>query len=134
MARRAYEAGEAHLAALMVDLRDTWSSGSRFPVAISPEVEERIKRDVDGADQGASLANRLKLQMGARWPERGLAEHDAYEETKALLTFMEDEIAKQRFGDDETEREKIISITGHLRLLRWAFHPQAAPVLYRQVL
>ncbi|KAG7287096.1 hypothetical protein NEMBOFW57_006601 [Staphylotrichum longicolle] len=109
VARRAYEAGEAHLAALMLDLRDTWTSGSRFPVAISPEAEERIKRDVEGADQGASLVNQLKSQMGAWWPERGLAEHEAYEETKALLTYMRDEIAKQCFGDDETEREEFLS-------------------------
>lgn len=87
MARRAYEAGEAHWAAPMLDLRDTWPSGSRFPVAISPEVDERIKRDADGADLGASLVNQLKSQMGAQWPERGLVEHDAYEETKALLTY-----------------------------------------------
>jgi len=66
VAGRAYQAGEAHLAALLLDLRDKWPPGSRFPAAISPEVEERIKRDFDGADVGASPANQQRSRTDGR--------------------------------------------------------------------
>ena len=106
MARRAYEIGETHLAALMLDLRDEWLSGSEFPILLSAEDEARIKHDVDGADMGASLITQVKSQMGEQWPEKGLAEHEAYDETKDLLTYVRDEIAGQCWeGDEAKQRE-----------------------------
>jgi hypothetical protein len=108
VARRAYEIGETHLAALMLDLRDEWpeSGGPEFPILLSPEEEARIKRDVDGADMGASLIAQVKSQMGEQWPEKGLAEHEAYDETKDLLTYVRDEIAGQCWeGDEAKQRE-----------------------------
>ncbi len=119
VARRSYEVGEAHLAALVLDLRDTWQQQQQqpesrlgFPVAISVEEEERIKRDVDGAEQGVSLLTQAREQMGEQWPEKGLVEHEAYEETKEMLGYVRDEIAQQCF-DDEAERKEF--------LRRWPF-------------
>jgi hypothetical protein len=108
VARRAHEIGETHLAALMLDLRDSWppSSGSKFPIPLSADEEMRIKRDVDGADTGASLIRQAKAQLGEQWPEKGLAEHEAYEETKGLLRYVRDEIARQSWeGDEVRQRE-----------------------------
>lgn len=106
VAQRAYEVGETHLAALMLDFRDEWPPGSEFPIVLSAEEEARIKRDVDGADRGASLITQAKSQMGEQWPEKGLPEHEAYDETKGFLTYARDEVARQCFdGDEAAERE-----------------------------
>jgi hypothetical protein len=107
VARRAYEVGEAHLAALILDFRDAWhpaDGGVDFPVQLSQEEEARIKRAAEDADQGAGLVVQAKAQLGSQWPEKGLVDHEAYEETKALLTYVRDEMAEQCFGEDEVAK------------------------------
>jgi hypothetical protein len=103
-----YIAGEAHLAALILELRDKWPPGSKFPVALTAEEEERIKRDYDEAEQGANLVIQIRAQVPAQFPTGGLASiaaHEDYEEFKALLTYTRDEIARQCFCDDEEARK-----------------------------
>jgi hypothetical protein len=103
-----YVAGEAQLAALILEIRDKWPSGSKFPVALTAEEEERIKSGADGAEQGANLVSQIMAQLPAQWPRGGLASiavHEDYDEFKALLTYTRDEIARQCFGDDETARK-----------------------------
>ncbi|KAK3294041.1 uncharacterized protein B0H64DRAFT_374877 [Chaetomium fimeti] len=109
-ARRAYEAGEAHLAVLILDLRDAWpaDAGADFPVTLSEQEAARIRRATDEADRGAGLVVQAKAQLGDRWPENGLVEHEAYEETRALLTYVRDEMAEQCFGGDEVAEGEFV--------------------------
>lgn len=110
LARRAYEVGEAHLAALMLDLRDAWpaDAGVGFPVKLSREEEARIRRAAEEADQGAGLVVQAKAQLGSQWPEKGVVDHGAYEETKALLTYVRDEMAEQCFAGDEAAKAEFV--------------------------
>ncbi|KAH6855793.1 hypothetical protein B0I37DRAFT_63028 [Chaetomium sp. MPI-CAGE-AT-0009] len=111
VARRTYEVGEAHLAMLMLDLRDAWPADAGvdfFPVRLSEQEEARIRRAADEANQGAGLVVQAKAQLSEQWPERGLVEHEVYEETKALLTYVRDEMAEQCFGGDEAAKEEFV--------------------------
>lgn len=110
LARRAYEVGETHLAALMLDLRDAWpaDAGVGFPVELSQEEEVRIRRAAEEADQGAGLVVQAKAQLGSQWPEKGLVDHEAYEETRALLAYVRDEMAEQCFAGDEVAKAEFV--------------------------
>lgn len=52
--------------------------------------------------------SQVREHMGEKWPEKGLVEHEAFEETKALLMYMRDEIAEQCFGDDEAAKAEFL--------------------------
>lgn len=57
--------------------------------------------------------SQIRAQMGDKWSEKGLAEHDAYDGTKKLLSYLRDEAAEQCFRDDEAARREFIQ--------RWPF-------------
>ena len=49
--RRIYEAGEDHLADLVLDLRDEWPAGTSFPIELTGE---------EGQDQASRQGDRIR--------------------------------------------------------------------------
>lgn len=109
LAHRIFEYGEAHFRSLLVDLKDTWpelpavASGVPFPFNFSEEEIERIKLDSDGAIAGTELVAKVKEDMGDLWPDKGFIEHERYDECKAFLAEVKNQILEQLA---ETEEER----------------------------
>lgn len=111
LAHRMFEYGEAHFQSLLVDLKDTWvdlpavSSDIPFPFKFSEEDFERIKLDSDGAVAGTELVAEVKESMGDLWPDKGFIEHERYDECKAALREVKNQILEQLAETDEEKAE-----------------------------
>lgn len=106
-----FEYGEAHFLSLLVDLKDTWAdfpgvtSDTPFPFDFSEMDIERIKLDSDDAVAGTELVSEVKEEMGDLWPDKGLIEHERYDECKAALDEVKGQILKQLADTDEEKAE-----------------------------
>ncbi|KAF2241906.1 phosphotransferase enzyme family protein [Trematosphaeria pertusa] len=109
LAHRMFEYGEAHFQSLLVDLKNTWAdlptvtSDVPFPFDFSEVDFERIKLDSDSAVAGTELVTEVKERMGDLWPDKGFIEHERYDDCKAALHEVKDQILEQLA---ETEEEK----------------------------
>ncbi|GJP90514.1 putative phosphotransferase enzyme family protein [Aspergillus niger] len=106
-----FEYGEAHFQSLLVDLKDHWedlpgvSGDFPFPFSFSDAEIERNKLVSDGAVAGTELVAGVKEQLGDLWPDKGLIEHERYEECRAALEEVRDRIVEE-LGESEEEREE----------------------------
>ncbi|KAB8254400.1 phosphotransferase enzyme family protein [Aspergillus pseudonomiae] len=111
LAHRMFEYGEAHFQSLLVDLKDTWAdlpavtSDIPFPFNFSEADFERIKQDSDGAVAGTELVAEVKERMGDLWPDKGFIEHERYDECRAALHEIKDQILEQLAETDEERAE-----------------------------
>lgn len=115
LAHRMFEYGEAHFQSLLIDLKDTWaelpavSSSSSdnvpFPFEFSEQDFKRIKLDSDGAVAGTELVTEVKERMGDLWPDKGFIEHERYDDCKAALDQVKDQILDQLAETDEERAE-----------------------------
>ncbi|RMZ85206.1 hypothetical protein DV738_g409, partial [Chaetothyriales sp. CBS 135597] len=109
LAHRMFEYGEAHFQSFLLDLKDTWTDlpavnpGDSFPFNFSDAERERIKVECDGAVAGTDVMAEIKNGMGDLWPDKGLIEHERYDDCKAEL----DEIKRQMLDQlAETDDER----------------------------
>ncbi|KNG89207.1 hypothetical protein ANOM_002539 [Aspergillus nomiae NRRL 13137] len=111
LAHRMFEYGEAHFQSLLVDLKDTWAdlpavtSDIPFPFDFSEADFEHIKLDSDGAVAGTELVAEVKGRMGDLWPDKGFIEHERYDDCKAALHEIEDQILEHLAETDEERAE-----------------------------
>jgi hypothetical protein len=111
LAHRMFEYGEAHFQSLLVDLKDTWAdlpavtNDVPFPFYFSEVGFERIKFDSDGAVAGTELVAAAKERMGDLWPDKGFIEHERYDDCKAALHEIKDQILEQLADNDEEKDE-----------------------------
>lgn len=104
LSRRIFELGEAHFCALLLDLQDEWrensqsnSSARRFPLTFSEPETIEIEADMRRADLGIKLVKDIEHHLGNLWPERGVVEHENYEQVKALLKERKEELIAQYY-------------------------------------
>ncbi|KAJ5941879.1 phosphotransferase enzyme family protein [Penicillium verrucosum] len=111
LAHRMFEYGEAHFLSLLVDLKDTWAelpgvtSDTPFPFDFLETDFERIKLDSDDAIAGTELVSEIKEKMGDLWPDKGFVEHERYDDCKAALDEVKDQILEQLAETDEEKAE-----------------------------
>ncbi|OJJ71932.1 hypothetical protein ASPBRDRAFT_55184 [Aspergillus brasiliensis CBS 101740] len=111
LAHRMFEYGEAHFMSLLVDLEDHWedlpgvAGDVPFPFKFTDAEIERIKLDSDGAVAGTELVAGVKEQLGDLWPDKGLIENERYDECKAALDEVRDQVVEQ-LAESEEEREE----------------------------
>ncbi|GES59328.1 phosphotransferase enzyme family protein [Aspergillus terreus] len=111
LAHRMFEYGEAHFQSLLVDLKGTWAdlpattSETPFPFEFSEADIERIKLDCDGAVAGTELVAAAKERLGDLWPDKGFIEHERYDDCKAALDQVKDQILEQLAETDEEKTE-----------------------------
>ncbi|GKZ40355.1 hypothetical protein AbraIFM66951_000117 [Aspergillus brasiliensis] len=111
LAHRMFEYGEAHFMSFLVDLEDHWedlpgvAGDVPFPFKFTDAEIERIKLDSDGAVAGTELVAGVKEQVGDLWPDKGLIEHERYDECRAALDEVRDQVVEQ-LAESEEEREE----------------------------
>ncbi|KAH8429056.1 uncharacterized protein LDX57_006726 [Aspergillus melleus] len=111
LAHRMFVYGEAHFRSLLVDLKDTWADlpavkhDVPFPFDFSEADVENIKLDSDGAVAGTELVAEVKEGMGDLWPDKGFIEPERYDECKAALDEVKDQILEQLADTDEERAE-----------------------------
>lgn len=111
LAHRMFEYGEAHFQSLLVDLKDTWAdlpgvnSHTPFPFSFSEADIEHIKLDSDGAVAGTELVAAAKESMGDLWPDKGFIEHEPYDDCKAALHDLRNQILEQ-LAETNEERDE----------------------------
>jgi hypothetical protein len=111
LAHRMFEYGESHFQSLLVDLKDTWAdlpaptSEVPFPFEFSEADVQRIKLDSDGAVAGTELVAEVKESLGDLWPDKGFVEHERYDDCKAALQEVKDQILEQLAETDEEKAE-----------------------------
>lgn len=111
LAHRMFEYGEAHFQSLLLDLKDTWpdlpavTPDVPFPFDFSEADIERIKLDSDGAVAGTELVACVKERMGDLWPDKGFIEHERYDDCKAALDNVKNQILEQLAETDEERAE-----------------------------
>ena len=112
LAHRMFEYGEAHFQSLLVEMKDTWaaelpavsSNNVPFPFEFSEADIKHIGQDNDGAVAGIELLMEMKETMGDLWPDKGLIEHEQYDECKSALNEMKSQAVEQLA---ETDEEKV---------------------------
>ncbi|GKZ28816.1 hypothetical protein AbraIFM66950_000613 [Aspergillus brasiliensis] len=111
LAHRMFEYGEAHFMSFLVDLEDHWedlpgvAGDVPFQFKSTDAEIERIKLDSDGAVAGTKLVAGVKEQLGDLWPDKGLIEHERYDECRAALDEVRDQVVEQ-LAESEEEREE----------------------------
>ncbi|KAL4785991.1 kinase-like domain-containing protein [Aspergillus varians] len=111
LAHRMFEYGEAHFQSLLVDLEDTWrdlpavTSETPFPFSFSDTDVRRIKQASDDAVAGTELVAEVKESMGDLWPDKGLIEHERYDDCKAALCQIKGQILEQLAESAEERAE-----------------------------
>ena len=111
LAHRIFEYGETHFQSLLVDLKDSWSdlptvtNNSSFPFDFSEGEIQRIKLNGDSAVAGTELVAELKARLGDLWPDKGFIEHERYDECKAALRDVKNEILEQLAENDGERAE-----------------------------
>ena len=113
LAHRIFEYGEAHFQSLLVEMKDTWaaelptvtSNDVPFPFEFSEADIERIGQDSDGAVAGIELLMEIKETMGDLWPDKGLIEHERYDECKSALNEIKTQAVEQLAETDEEKAE-----------------------------
>lgn len=119
VARRVYEIGEAHLAALLLDLRDEWEQGRndsttessskrpQFPIVFSESRVNEIEQDANRADLGIETIKMMEQRLGDLWPHKGVVEHDHFDEVKGLLRGLKLELISIYFTDSNDEQKAV---------------------------
>jgi hypothetical protein len=111
LAHRIFEYGEAHLQSLLVDLEDIWAdlpsvpSHTPFPINFSETDVERIRLNSDGAVAGTELVAAVKERLGDLWPDKGFIEHERYNDCKAALQEIRDQLLEQLAETEEEHDE-----------------------------
>ncbi|PGH29552.1 hypothetical protein GX50_07694 [[Emmonsia] crescens] len=90
LSRRIFELGEAHFRALLLDLRDERAnagptSAPRFPFQFSDADVAAMEADVERAELGVRLIKSMEQRLGHLWPDKGIVEHENYDEAKSAL-------------------------------------------------
>ena len=112
LAHRMLEYGKVHFQSLLVEMQDTWAA--ELPAVTSNNVLfefefletdiECIGQDSDGAVAGVELLMEMRETMGDLWPDKGLIEHERYDECKSALNEMKTRAVEQLA---ETDEEKV---------------------------
>lgn len=115
ISRRIFTVGEAHLRALLANLKEDWASlpairasSSRpiaFPLDYSSSEVEQMELDAEAADIGIQLMNDLRESLGPKWPDHGAVGHEDYEETKSLLSKEKQRLMQKLELDEQEKRE-----------------------------
>ncbi|EEQ92196.2 phosphotransferase enzyme family protein [Blastomyces dermatitidis ER-3] len=99
LSRRIFELGEAHFCALLLDLQHEWrensqsnSNARRFPLTFTEPETNEIEADMRRADLGIKLMKDIERDLGNLCPEKGVMEHENYEQVKALLKERKEEL------------------------------------------
>ncbi|OAT11688.1 hypothetical protein BDBG_17551 [Blastomyces gilchristii SLH14081] len=102
LSRRIFELGEAHFCALLLDLQHEWrensqsnSNARRFPLTFTEPETNEIEADMRRADLGIKLMKDIERDLGNLCPEKGVMEHENYEQVKALLKERKEELIAQ---------------------------------------
>lgn len=110
LAHRMFEYGEAIFLTILVDLQHSWAElpavqpGTPFPFKFSEADVERIKSDGEGAVAGTEVISTAREEMGDLWPDKGLIEHERYDECRAALKEIKKQLLDQ-LAKSEEERE-----------------------------
>ncbi|KAL1971012.1 hypothetical protein VTN77DRAFT_2846 [Rasamsonia byssochlamydoides] len=102
LSRRIFELGEAHFCALLLDLQDEWQN--RHLTESDPFSERQvaeIEADTKRADLGIEIMKTIEQRLGNLWPEKGVVEHERYEEVKALQGVKAELVAQYCVHPDE---------------------------------
>ncbi|EEP75315.1 predicted protein [Uncinocarpus reesii 1704] len=103
VSRRVSEVGEANARALLLDIRDDWQNqGPRldtdpipFPIEFSDSEVAEIESDAESAERGMDAMADIRRRLGSSWPEKGIAEHEKYEEVMETLRAAKIDLMKQ---------------------------------------
>ncbi|EFR04039.1 phosphotransferase enzyme family protein [Nannizzia gypsea CBS 118893] len=103
LSRRLYELGEPQFHALSLDLWREWLEShpdnrekvAKFPLAFSDETISEIDADREAAQLSAEAMKSIQQRLGELWPEKSLIEHGNYEEFKASLLQIKEELAAE---------------------------------------
>ncbi|KAF2673610.1 phosphotransferase family protein [Microthyrium microscopicum] len=87
-----FEMGEAHLLSFL--LQQQKQAGSGAPqLSISTEQARVIEEDAQLADKSFDLMSQIRDQMGDAWPDKGLVDHQQYQQAKEDLSLAKEDIA-----------------------------------------
>ena len=94
LSRRIFELGEAHFCALLLDLRDERAAegSAQFPLTFSDAQVADIEKDVERAELGVLTMKEIERRLGYLWPEKGVVEHEKYNEAKSALRTVKAEL------------------------------------------
>lgn len=113
LGRRLYSLGEAHFMSLLLDLQKEWSGlpavqeagKPPFPIPFSAVQKSQILEQTKLADQSIEMMNYIAKQFGDLWPDKGLTEHDQYENVRSELRAVRDKLVNHLDLTPEQEKE-----------------------------
>lgn len=83
----------------------TWNERYSISIRISEAQVERIKQESDNAVAGTELVAEVKEQVGDLWPDKAFIEHERYDECKAALNEIKNQMLDQLADTDEERAE-----------------------------
>ncbi|WEW58796.1 hypothetical protein PRK78_004264 [Emydomyces testavorans] len=106
-----YEIGEAYVSALSLDLYRQYlerpagdANRYNFPLAFSVGKALEIESERAAAQLSSEAMRSIRHELGGLWPDKGLIEHDNYEELKSKLLRVKEELtAKLAHSDRERD-------------------------------
>lgn len=114
LAQRVLVDGEALYHAFVASLKDAWADlpsvqkhgNPPFPLNFSDEELAAIEKDVLAAGKGMEYMQLIREKVrGELWPERGLVNHNQYEDAKAAIKTAKLELYEQLGLNDEERAE-----------------------------
>lgn len=118
IARRIFEFGEAHFHALTAELREAWpeltsmkdsAALRQFPITFNDKSLAIIQDDCEKSMRGMEIMNDFRARLGPLWPDKDAVSHDLYQDAKAALRELKDEVIEEfaRSQDDKLEFKKL---------------------------
>ncbi|KAI1919585.1 hypothetical protein LOZ65_004348 [Ophidiomyces ophidiicola] len=100
VSRRIFEVGEANFRALLLDIRNDWqnqqsgasASSVPFPLDMSEGEVAEIEKDAEAVERGMEIMMNIRGRLGGLWPEKGVVEHDKYDQVKIILQDIKKEL------------------------------------------
>ena len=104
--------GEATYLAQVVEMEKTWldlpgvvaRGPTPFPFHFTKEEITEIESDVNGALRGMEAMREVSESLGELFPEQGIVRNDQYEEARAALRQIREQVI-DAFAKDERDRE-----------------------------
>ena len=113
LARNLLVDGEATYLAQVVEMERTWldlpgvvarGGPTPFPFHFTKEEITEIESDVNGALRGMEAMREVSESLGELFPEQGIVRNDQYEESRAALRQIREQVI-DAFAKDERDRE-----------------------------
>ncbi|KAL9622572.1 MAG: hypothetical protein Q9160_003069 [Pyrenula sp. 1 TL-2023] len=115
ISRRIFSIGEAHLRALLVDLKEDWATlpavrafkgqPPAYPLEYSSAEVEEIELDAEAADIGIQIMNDLRDFLADKWPDQAAVRHEDYGETRSLLRNEKQMLIRKLELNEQEKRE-----------------------------